>query len=858
MGVESSDKGGERMKAVLMAGGEGSRLRPLTIQRPKPMVPLVNQAVMGHIIDLLKKYDITDIVVTVQYLAGVIQEHFGDGHEMGVNITYSVEETPLGTAGSVRLAQHLLGDEPFIVISGDALTDFDLGKIIRHHNEHKALATLTLYRVPNPLEYGVVILNDDGRVRQFQEKPSWGEVFSDTVNTGIYVLDPKIFQFFDKNQVFDFSQQLFPMLLEQGQPIYGYVAEGYWSDVGSIPDYIRSTADILEGRVKIDLPAKHIGGGIWVEDDVEIAPDAQLYGPVYLGAGCKIKSGAIIYGPTVIRDLTVVDNRATIDRSIIWRNTYIGERAEVRGAIIQRQCSIKSRSIIYEGAVIGDGTIIGESAIIQPNVKIWPDKEVERGATVSTSIIWGSQGRRVLFGRYGVTGLVNVDITPEFAAKLGAAFGAILPKASTVTVNREAHHTPRMIKRALISGLPSAGVNVADLENQPVPVARYFTRVSDGVTGGIHVRLSPYDNRVIDLRFFDKNGIDIDKTLERKIETVFFREDFRRVYLDDIGRINYAPGAAERYSADFLKQIDLKGIAKAGRGCAVVIDYAFSNVSPILSAIMSTMGIDVMGLNAALDESKLFRTTDVFQEDMKRLGVIATTLDADLGLRIDTSGERIFVVDLRGNTVPHMHLTAAVARLVLAANRGGTIAVPVTAPSIFERIASEFGGTVLRTKANSLAQMQAATQPGVVLVGDGDGGFIFPQFHTALDGLFAAAKILELTIMAGTRLGDVVRGLPQYSLIRTKVACRWEDKGKVMRMLNERYKDSGFEHSSNGANGSPGKQIDGVRIDLGNEWVLILPDPDRPLFHIFAESRTPDQAQILVDKYAGLVTGLQD
>jgi mannose-1-phosphate guanylyltransferase / phosphomannomutase len=830
------------MKAVVMAGGEGSRLRPLTLGRPKPMVPICNQPVMGHIIELLKQHGITDILVTLQYMADAIQDNFGNGKAFGVNINYSIEEVPLGTAGSVKLAEAKL-DEPFIVISGDALTDFNLSEIINFHKAKKAIATLTLTRVANPLEYGVVILEADGKVRQFQEKPSWGEVFSDTVNTGIYVLDPKIFKYFEKGVPYDFSQQLFPLLLEKGEPIYGFVADGYWSDVGSIPDYMRSNADYLEGKVKIPMPGKHIGGGIYIEDEVEIAPDAQLYGPVYLGHGVKVRSGAIVRGPTVIRDLAIIDSRANIDRAIIWRNSYIGARAELRGCIVERQCTIKARAMIFEGAVIGDNTIVGEGAVIQPNVKIWPSKEIERGATVSSSIIWGSQGRRVLFGRYGVTGLVNVDITPEFAAKLGAAFGANLTKGSIVTVNREPHHTPRMIKRALISGLPSAGVDVGDLGSVPVPVARYITRITDGVSGGVHVRLSPIDPRAIELIFFDKRGLDIDKNTERKVENIFFREDFRRVYLDEIGKIEYPPNPIERYSNDFLKKIDTAGIRMFEKGKRIVMDYSSASSSNILPPLLNKIGCDVVALNAAVNEDKLFTTVEDFQENMKRLGVIANTLDTDLGAKIDAGGEKLFVVDGRGNQIPPMTLLAAVAKMMLEAHGGGIIAVPVTAPSIFEQIAKKYGGEVIRTRVTYSFQMETALKKGVLLVGDGDGGMIFPEFHPGFDAMFALAKLLELTVKQQVRISEVVNSLPRYAMIRTKVSCDWEAKGKVMRLLNEQYKN--------------GKSPDGVRINLGDEWVLVLPDPDKPLFHVLAESHTADQAQELVDKYARIVTSLQ-
>ncbi|MDQ3927974.1 MAG: sugar phosphate nucleotidyltransferase, partial [Chloroflexota bacterium] len=554
------------MKAVIMAGGEGSRLRPLTIRRPKPMVPVVDRPAIVHIMELLKRHGITEVVITLQYLAGTIQEYLGDGSSMGMKVHYTVEDSPLGTAGSVRLGESHL-NETFLVISGDALTDFDLGAAIAFHKHKKAVASIILKRMPNPLEYGLVIIDEDGRVQQFQEKPSWGEVFSDTVNTGIYILEPQIFKHYEAGQAFDFSSQLFPLLLEKGEPIFGYVAAGYWGDIGSIPDYMRASADYLEGQLNGPRMGKETapGSGIWVEKEVEIARDARISGPVYLGTGVKINSGVVIKGPAVIRDFTIVDNRATIDRAIIWRNCYIGQRAEVRGAILQTQVNVKAQAMIFEGAVVGDGTIIGNGAVIQPNVKIWPAKEIESGATVTSSIIWGAQGRRSLFGRWGVTGLVNVDLTPEFAAKLGAAYGGVLPRGATVTVNRDSHYTPRMIKRALIAGLPSAGVNVLDTRNVPIPVARHYTRVV-GAAGGVHVRLSPFDARVVDIKFFDKRGLDLDKATERRIEGLFFREDFRRVYLDDVGRINYAQDVESRYAGDYLRNLNVEAIANSGDG----------------------------------------------------------------------------------------------------------------------------------------------------------------------------------------------------------------------------------------------------------------------------------------------------
>src|SRR5438067_552054 len=518
------------MQAVVMAGGEGSRLRPLTINRPKPMVPIVNQPCLGHIFDLLKRHGIEDSFVTLQYLASVIQDSYGDGGSVGMRLRYSIEESPLGTGGSVRqLAGDL--DGTFIVISGDALTDIDLSKVIAFHKERGAAVTLTLVHVPNPLEYGVVITEPDGRIQKFLEKPSWGEVFSDTINTGIYVIEPRVLERFKVGEAFDFSKDLFPQLLADGEPLYGYIASGYWTDVGSINEYARANADVLQGKVRAGSLGREIMPGIFADGDVDIDPTAKLTGPIYLGDGVKISGGTEIIGPTVLRDYVSVDFGAVVDRSIVWRNSYVGDRSELHGTIVGRQCAIKTRVILEEGSVVGDHCVVNDGARVRSQVKIWPDKQVESGAVVGSSPIRGAQGRRALFGRFGVTGLVNIDLTPEFAARLGASYASTLPQGSTVTMNRDQHRSSRMLKRALMGGIVSAGVHVADLSQAPLPIGRFHTR-RIGAAGGVHVRISPFDVRVCDLKFFDRQALDMDKAQERKVETAFFGDDLGRITPD--------------------------------------------------------------------------------------------------------------------------------------------------------------------------------------------------------------------------------------------------------------------------------------------------------------------------------------
>ncbi len=838
------------MKAVLMAGGEGSRLRPLTINRPKPMVPIANRPVMGHIIELLRRHNFDDIVATLQYRADDIQNYFSDGSNAGVTLHYSVEPRPLGTAGSVKHAEKFLGNssDPFLVISGDALTDIDLTEIVAFHKRVGALVTITLYRVPNPLEYGVIMVDGNGRIERFLEKPSWGEVISDTVNTGIYVISPEILEEIDPGTPVDFSKDLFPLLMRRGAALYGFVANGYWTDIGNIGEYMRATGDLLGGKVNLGEVGRHIGGGIYIEEDVEIAPDAQLFGPVYLGLGSRIKGGVVIHGPTAIHSYTIVDNRAHIDRSILWRNSYVGEGAELRGAIIGQRCSLKSKAVVFEGAVLGDECSVGENAVIHPNVKIWPNKEIEAGATVKSSLVWGSQARRALFGRYGVTGLVNVDLTPEFAARLSAAFGATLPKASSVTINRDPHRAARMIKRAMVAGLPSAGVTVLDLNSVAIPVARYYTSVSNSA-GGVHVRLSPFDQRVVDIRFFDQDGQNLGKAKERSVENVFFREDFRRVPFDDLGRIEEVGGLPERrYIQGYLQALNIESIREAH--FHVVVDYASAPTSMILPLILNELGCTVVALNERIDETKMSMSTTAFQHGLDQLASITAAVKADFGVRLDVGGERLWLVDGHGEKLTSTQTAAAFMELALrsapAAAVPHAVAVMANQPRLFEEIATRHNAEVRRTKIDGQALMNATADPGVLLAMSGAGEFIIPSFHRLIDAIFPVGKLLEYLALQKTSLDELVRTLPPYYTSQRRVACPWEQKGTIMRLLNEQYKDRIMD------------QVDGLRIQLDDSgWVLIVPEADEAVFTIFAEASSAESSAALADRYAQVIEGMR-
>ena len=837
------------MQAVVMAGGQGSRLRPLTVARPKPLIPLVNKPIIGHIVDWLKRHDISETVLTLQHQADWFQDYLGSGTSMGIHIRYVVEDVPLGTAGGVAHAMAsgaIRPGEAVLVVSGDAVTDIDIGSLLAFHQSRNADVTVALHRVTNPLEYGIVITDQDGRINHFVEKPGWADVVSDLVNTGIYVLNTSVLEEIPPREMFDFSHDLFPQLLHQGWRVYGMVPTGYWCDVGDPAAYQQATNDIMQNRVQHEPFGRLLGAEIWVGENVDIAPDAQLYGPIYLGNNVQIKGGVVIQGPTVIRDDTVIDNRASIARSVFWRGCYVGEDTHIEGAVVSKQCVFKPKVQVQDGVVIGEKCIVGEGAVIYANVKLWPSKEIDSGAEIRSSIIWGSQGRRVLFGRFGVTGVVNVDLTPEFAAKLGVAFGASLPKGGIVNINRDTHTSSRMLKRAIISGLPAAGIQVHDVRTQPLPVMRYFTRASKAMAG-VHVRISPHDRRVVDIRFMNAEGLNLGHARERQVERLFFREDFRRAQLDDIGSIEYAHDVEQRYMEAFLAHLDRESIQRTGY--TIAVDYAHSTTIEILEPLLARLNVDVVDLNTRSDAQMLSILPEAWERGTHLIARLVKVMELQLGARLDVSGEQVFFIDNTGTVIKPVVAAAAMADLMWRDHPGAVLALPVDGPLIFERLAERYGGRVLRTKVDVHALMTVASEQDVALAVNGDGHFLFPDFQPVPDGMFALARMLQCLAQQQTTLSEIVAGLPKYERVHETVACPWNAKGRVMRQVNERAEEA---YTTN--------TIDGVKFFLApDRWVLIRSDPDRALLHVYAEAPTAAEAnQLLTEQVAWIKTHVQE
>ena len=821
------------MKAVVMAGGEGSRLRPLTSRRPKPLAPIANEPVMKHIVDLLNKHGITEVVATLHYLADEIESFFGDGTAYGVSMKYFVEDTPLGTAGAVKMAEDRLRDDTFIVISGDAMTDLDISALLKHHKDSGNDATIALQRVPNPLEFGVVITDEDGRIVRFLEKPSWGEVFSDTINTGIYVLEPSIFEYMESGEMYDFSKDLFPRMLHEGKRIGGYVFEDYWTDIGNLQQYQQANYDALKGDVRTRQHGVEIQPGICAGEGCRIDPTARLVAPIRLGDSVQIGPGALIEGPAAIGNGSIIAGGARVARSVVWEDVYVGSEAELTDCTIANHTILKDRVTVAEGTVIGERCVVGSGANIRADLKIWPDKAIGSGAIVSMSLIYGIKWPGSLFGGVGVTGLPNIEITPEYALKLGQAFGSYLRPGQIVMTSRDTHRVSRVMNRCIISGLMSVGINVQDLRAYPLPLSRFATRVSGD--GSVHVRICPTDPNSVLFEFLDANGINIDKASERKVENLFFREDFRRTSMDEVGLLDFPSRSLERYTSAFMEALKPKALKNAG--FRVVIDYAYGNVAGVLPRILSGLAVEMIALNAYFDPSRVPDRDETRERHLEQLRDIVLSLKNDLGILVDHDGETFALVDEKGRIIEGFELLALLALLVVRSYPDARIAVPVTAPRAIEAIAKEHGASVIRARSDRRSLMALAQAQGSALAFAGGAAYevIFPELHPAFDALYASAKVLELLAQQGCRLSELVDMLPKWNMAERSVACPWEMKGRIMRTLIREQRNNQVE------------MLDGLRVMRDDGWVLILPDASEPAFKVLAESSSAEEAARYVE-----------
>ena len=828
------------MQAVILAGGFGTRLRPLTISKPKPMIDVANVPIMEHVVFLLKKYGFRDITSLLYYQPEKIKKYFADGKKFGVKMSYEKTPADLGTAGAAGVCRKKFKNT-FIVISGDVICDFDLAEAVRFHKKRKAMATIVLTRVPDPLQYGIVITKKNGRITSFLEKPTWGEVFSDTVNTGTYIFEPEIFKYIPEGAEMDFSKDLFPALLRDKQPLYGFTSAGYWKDVGNLDEYLNSHLDVLREKIKLVLKSKKKttinGFGVWTGKNTKIPEKIKFEGPAIFGDNVMIEDYAAI-GNSCFGDNCVIGKHSKIARSVLQQGVTVGHHSDLKETIVGFWSRLGEKVKTFPGSVIGNECEIGAGATVQARIKVWPKKVIEPGAFVNSSVVWADRFSRTLFGAHGINGLANIEITPEFATRLGAAIGAKMEKGSYIITSRDANLTSRMIKRALIAGLISTGVRVGDLRTMPIPVVRYENG-REGEDGGIHVRMSPFDARIIDILFLDETGCEISPAKQKAVEQAFFKEDIQRAGTEEIGEIILPPMATRYYKEGFIERIDMEAVKS--RKNKIVCDYAFSPASLVFPEILGKLNIETVSLNGVLHPLRTSKTPDEFKNSLDTVSKLVSSIKADLGVMLDVGGEKVFFVDGRGHRVNSQKALLAVLTLVGMSSGGGKVALPVNTSTETRRIAKKYKLEIVSTGTTARHIMNACRNKAVIFAGDGKGGFIFPHFQPSFDAMYTVCKIIEMCSKLSVSLTEIADKIREPEIFNSSVSCPWEKKGFLMRKLLEELPHRNME------------TIEGIKISGGGNWILFLPDANGARFNIRCEAKTKKEASSLINKYSKII-----
>ena len=693
------------MKAVIMAGGEGSRLRPLTCTIPKPMARIFGRPMIEYVFELLRCHGVDEAAVTLGYLPHVIEDAYRDGYK-NLRLRFVREDEPLGTAGGVRNAA--LGfDEPFIVISADALCDFDIGKIVEYHKASGAKITIAATEAEDPREYGLIKTDKSGRVLGFIEKPSWQQAVSSLANTGVYVIDPSCLDLIPRGRPYDFAKNLFPLMLERDMPIYCYHTADYWCDVGSIESYMKCQRDIFGGSMR--MPISQSADGVYAEEGLPEG-DYSLIPPVYIGSNTEIGDGAVI-GPCAVvdKDCTIGAN-SKIRYSTVLENCWLAADSSVTGALICSGAALKRGAAMFENSVAGSGSVIGEDACVRQNVLIWPGKIVGGGATVSSNVKYGSVRSNKL-GERGLDGSSGARLNALTCVRLGAAVGGTHNGRRT-GVAHDGTKTGAAMHGAVIAGLLGSGAAVWDFGEcfeAQLDFLVNFCGLGAGlfITGG--------EDREITV--CGEGGLSITRSFERSIESALARDEFREIGEKDMHEAADMTGVKLLYRQELIKQAPY-GLD----GVGVTFECENSAISSIMNDVLAKLGAEQGG------------------DIVLRCGVSGAKLSAYSPAAGETGYDKLLAVCCLGEL-----------------ENGRDIAVAYDAPMFLDSLAAEYGRKIYRylgtpaDNSDSAARRLAAKQ-------------IFVR-----DGLFLAVKILSLMKEKECSFDRLLDGLPEKAIVRKRV-----------------------------------------------------------------------------------------
>jgi mannose-1-phosphate guanylyltransferase/phosphomannomutase len=662
------------------------------------MVSFFGRPLLEHILLLLRRNGIGEAALTLHYLPEQVEDYFGDGHSYGMKLTWFREKEPLGTAGAVKACEEFLGeDEDFLVLSGDVLCDFDLKGAIDFHRQHHSDATLVLYRSDTPLEYGLVRTDDQGRIVQFLEKPNWGQVFTNQVNTGIYVLSRSVLEQVPTDVPCDFGRDLFPQLLEEQKDLYGFLPYGYWRDIGDCTAYLQGTKDALDGKIKVDVGLPQVRGGVWSAS--EIPPSVTIIPPCYIGQGVRMGEHALIGPHTVLENGSDLAPRSVVQGSVIM-GASVGAGATVTGGILCPNSTVQAGAVLNRGTVVGGGAAVEENAILRQNVKVWPGLRVSAGARLNASLTSGTGDGRILFEDSNtISGGIGLELTPELLVSIGSQLG----EEGKVGLGCSGGTAAQSFLLAAAAGVCSAG-GTALLQDSSTPRGAAWLGNFYGLPVSLFLR---QEGEKMTLYFFDRHGLPLSRPRQRKLENSLLRGTVRRATAGQIGRREELTGADQGYVYAALQQ--------SGSGAG----------KPL------TVGVSGHGAERRL-----------LVQALKQMGMEVKGEDTLPRFEVSQNGKQLLIQDETGKLLTAEESLLLTVFLLLEKGER-EIALPSSAPAAAGRLAEHYSGAILSlgrdgTKARELAEEQLCLQ----------------------DGIFAACLLCRRLAQTGETISHLTQQLP--------------------------------------------------------------------------------------------------
>ncbi|MBT8344165.1 MAG: mannose-1-phosphate guanyltransferase, partial [Sulfurovum sp.] len=725
---------------------------------------------------------------------------------------------------------------------GDLVTDFDFQKIFDYHKEKNAKLSITLTSVENPLEFGVVIANSNGVIEKFLEKPSWGEVFSDTINTGIYIIEPEILQYIPKNENYDFGKDLFPRLMKEEVELIAGNAQGYWRDVGNPESYRDVYEDILTGKVNFKISGKKTvfpDGTLYSEETYSLDKSIEIVGTVVLGKNVKLAKGVKLNN-VVLGDNVIIGLNSKIRNTVMWNDVKVGKNAMLDACVICNDNVIGKNVTVKAGLILAEGCEVGQLVNVEKDVTIWAYKVIEDASIVSNSLILGSKYKNSIFEDGMVVGHSNVELSCEMATKLAEAFGAQLPVGSTVLISRDYHKNSRMLKRAFLGGLLSAGINAVDYQGIPSAILRCSLSSHDEYTAGVHFRQALRDPTSTAITFYSNEALRINNDISKKIEKAFFKDTFRRVDYSKIGQIYesdhvkeyqvYKSGVEELLTSHRFKCVD----------CRIAVDMMHGMAAEVFPDILNELGVDNIMFNAYEDETCLANIETLVKRSTQDMSAVMKALKLDAGFMLYPYGQRLDIMCDEGVLLGKQgSLYAVLSLLNMQAKAEGTIKsvfLPTWAADI---VYFEF----LNITRGQYSSFKRAQMKEYDLIATGKGNFAFTEFATHGDSMFATLKILEMMLSLNVKLSEVVASMPSFYYQSTKIECVQALKGKMMRMFLE------------DAKGKESSTLDGVKIWLDkNDWILMIPDQYSDHLNIYIQAENDLKGEEILATYTAKIS----